>query len=304
VLWPSDQQVTLFPDEIGFFLLGGLQLPPLALLSLVRSAASTFAASDASVFPTVTSHGVQDVLVDVLDDVKNAQLMLGVGPDLCQNFGVKIGAIGHHHKRQETMLLEVTQKALHVILIIVANQCEGYGEITERVGGQEQRAMTEVNFIDTERSRELFQGPLAILGHVHLLNFPVEAIVEKALGQFEMEVPSQGFVKAVHAHLVVEQSVEDCFADSIGVFGPRLDSLNLSSEGLATGTTSAVFSDCQFDNEDLSVGDIADLAAMCLLEPPTFAALRTGESRRSTISFDDASARPNSIHACVLSGLS
>jgi hypothetical protein len=87
VLGPGDQQVALFPDEIGFFLLGSFLLLTLALLCLARSTASTFAASDACVFSAATSYGVQNMVVDVLDDVENAQLMLGMGPYLCQNFG-------------------------------------------------------------------------------------------------------------------------------------------------------------------------------------------------------------------------
>jgi len=70
----------------------------------------------------------------------------------------------------------------------------------------------------------MFQGPLAILAHVDLPDFPVEAIVEEALGQFEMEVSSQSLAQSFHAHLVVEQSVENRFANSIGVLGPQFDS--------------------------------------------------------------------------------
>jgi hypothetical protein len=88
-------------------------------------------------FSAATSYGVQDMVVDVLDDVENAQVMLGMGPYLCQNFGVKIRAIGHHHQGQEAMLFEIAQEALHVILIIGTNQGEGHGEIVERIGSQE-----------------------------------------------------------------------------------------------------------------------------------------------------------------------
>ena len=88
------------------------------------------------------------------------------------------------------MLFEIAQETLHVILIIGANQGEGHGEIIERIGSQEQGAMAKMNFIDTERPGEPFQRPLAILGHVDLPDFPVEAVVEKALGQFEVKIPS------------------------------------------------------------------------------------------------------------------
>jgi hypothetical protein len=164
--------------------------------------------------------------------------------------------------------------------------------------------MAEVNFIDTERSREPFQGPLPILGHVDLPDFPIEAIVKEALGQFEMEIPSQGLVKTFHAHLVVEQAIEDRIANPISVLGPRFDSRNLGSEGLAAGTTGAVFSDRQFDDDDLAIRDVADWTRVRLFKPATSAALRAGKSCRSTMTFDHANAWLDGIHACVLSGLS
>jgi hypothetical protein len=224
--------VTLFPDEIGFVLLGSFLLPTLALASLARSTASAFAASHSRVISAATSHDVQDMVIDVLDDVENAQLVLGVRPDLGQNFGIKIRAIGHHHQGQKTMLFEIVQETPHVVLIIGTNQGEGHGEIVERVGSQEQRAMAKMNFIDTERSGELLQSPLAILGHVHLPDFPVEAIVEEPVGQFEMEIPLQGFLKASHAHLVVEQTVEDSLTNPVGVLSPQFDSLDLARKVL------------------------------------------------------------------------
>src|ERR1700722_7024972 len=230
--------------------------------------------------------------------------MLSVGPYLYQNFGVKIRAVCHHHQGQETMLFEIAQETLHVILIIGTNQGEGHGEIVERIGSQEQGAMAKGNFIDTERSGEPFQGPLAILGHVHLPDFPVEAIVEEALGQFEMEIPSQGLVKALHAHLGVEQTVKNRLANPVGILGTQLDSLNLGSEGLAAGTTGAVFSDGQLDDKDLAVSDIADRTRVYLFEPPTPATMRTGKCCRSTMTFDHANAWVDGFHACVLSGLS
>src|SRR5580698_4239850 len=201
------------------------------------------------------------------------------------------------------MLFEIAQETPHVILIIGTNQGEGRGEIVERVGSQKQGAVAKVNFIDTECSGKPLQGPLAILGHVNLPDFPVQAIVKEALGQLEAEIPSQGLVKALHAHLVVEQAVEHRLANPVGILGTQFDSLNLGSEGLAAGTMGAVFSNGQLDDKDLAVRDIADRTGMRLFEPTMPAAMRTGKGRRSTKTFDHANAWFDGIHACVPLGL-
>jgi len=59
MLGTRDQQVTMFPNEIGFVLLGGFLTPTLALLSLARSPTSTFAASLACVLSAATPHGIE-----------------------------------------------------------------------------------------------------------------------------------------------------------------------------------------------------------------------------------------------------
>jgi hypothetical protein len=66
----------------------------------------------------------------------------------------------------------------------------------------------------------------------------------------------------------------------------------------------AVFSDSQHDDQNLAVGDIADRTRMGLFEPSASAAVRAGKGCRSTLTFDHANAWFDSIHACVLSGLS
>jgi hypothetical protein len=244
------------------------------------------------------------MFVDLFDDVENTQLMLGVRPYFRQDLGIQIRAIGHHDQGQEAVLLEIAQEAPHMILIIGAHHGEGHRNVAERIGCQQQGAMAKVDFIDTECSRELLQSPLAILGHIDLTDLPVQTVVKEALGQLQMKVAPQSFLKALHAHLVVEQTIENGFANSIGVLRSRLNPFNLRAEGLAAGATSAVFSDSQFDEKDFSVRKIADLTRMRLFEPATPTALRAGKGRRCTLSFDHANARTNSIHACVLSGVS
>jgi hypothetical protein len=136
------------------------------------------------------------------------------------------------------------------------------------------------------------------------MDLPVEAVVQKALREIEVKIALQCFAGAFHAHRVVEQTVDDCLADSVGVLGTQFDPLDMGSEGLATRAAGAVFSDGQFDEEYLTVSDIADQTRMSLFEPSRSAAVRARESRRSTLTFDYANAWFHGIHACVPPGLS
>ena len=113
-----------------------------------------------------------------------------------------------------------------------------------------------------------------------MADFPIEAVVEKAIGKIEMEIAFQGLAHPFHAHAVVEQPVDDRFADAVGVFGTRLDSLHLSPEGLATATAGAVFSHFDFEHDDLAIGDIANGPGVNILATPPLAARRARRARR------------------------
>lgn len=94
MLGTGDQQVSLLPDEVGllfaiqaFFVAG-------AFLSFGQASASAWASAGLSVLTAQAAQRVEDVLVDVFDDVKNAKLVAGSGPDFGQHFGVEVRAIG------------------------------------------------------------------------------------------------------------------------------------------------------------------------------------------------------------------
>jgi hypothetical protein len=107
----------------------------------------------------------------------------------------------------------------------------------------------------------------------------------------------------LHTHAVVEQTVEDRRADAVAVFRTRFDPLDLRPEGLATRATGAVFSDSDFEDEDLLKGDIADGARVRSLAPPSLATVWARVGFRGAPKLDHANARLKSIHACVLLGL-
>ncbi len=159
--------------------------------------------------------------------------------------------------------------------------------------------MTKMDFVDVERAGEILQGPLPVDRHVDLMDLPVEAVVQKALQEIEVKIALQGFAGAFHAHRVVEQTVDDRLADSVGVLGPQFDPLDMGPEGLATRAAGAVFSDGQFDDENFPIRDIADRPRVPLLASPRLAAVRAREGFRSALTLDHANAWLKSINACV-----
>ena len=76
------------------------------------------------------------MVVDVLDDVEDAELMASLRPDFGQQFGIKVRAVGDDDLRGKAVIFEISQEAAHVILIVGGNQSEGDGKIADRVGGQ------------------------------------------------------------------------------------------------------------------------------------------------------------------------
>ena len=137
-----------------------------------------------------------------------------------------------------------------------------------------------------------------------LADFPIEAVVEEAVGEIEEELPVQRFLQAVQAHAVIEQAVDDRVADAVGVFGPRFDAFDLRAKGLAARAAGAVFSDRQFDDQNLAEGNVANLSGVSVF---AFARLchtaDTGKvsGAQTAERYEHA---VNGFHACVLSGWS
>jgi hypothetical protein len=132
-----------------------------------------------------------------------------------------------------------------------------------------------------------------------LADLPVEAVVEKTIGKIEMEIAFQGLAQPFHTHAVVEQAVEDGFADAVGVFRAGFDPLDLRPESLATTTAGAVFSDFDFEDEDFAIGDIADAAGVNILPTPRLATVRARKRFGGAREPSHANARLSGIHACV-----
>jgi hypothetical protein len=103
------------------------------------------------------------------------------------------------------------------------------------------------------------------------------------------------------AHAVIEEAVDDGIADAVGVFGSWFDAWDLRAKRLAAVTSGAVFSDRQFDDDDLAESNVANESSVCVLPMSNPAALGTREGFWGATLAENANT--SGIHACVLRGL-
>jgi len=199
------------------------------------------------------------------------------------------------------VLTQVVQEPGHVVLIVGRNQSEGHGKIPEWVGGQQQRPVPQMQFVDAESAGKILECPLAVSGQVGLADFPIETVGEEPIGEIEMNVPLQGLLQAVNAHAIIEQAVEYGLADTVGVLGAGFDAFDLSTKCLAAIASGAVFSHREFDDNHFTQSDVANASGMSVFPLSQFTAVRTGKGLGSASLSNNANTQ--GFHACVLVGL-
>jgi len=136
----SHDQVAMLPHEVCLLLLGFPLAFAVPLLVLARTAPASLPSAFLSEFASEPSQGIEDMGIDVLDDVEDAELMPGGRPDISQDCWVKIRAVRDYHFGREAVGFEVAQEASHVVLIVGRNEGEGDGKIAKWIGGQQQRS--------------------------------------------------------------------------------------------------------------------------------------------------------------------
>jgi hypothetical protein len=113
-------------------------------------------------------------------------------------------------------------------------------------------------------------------GAVELSDLPIEAIVEEAIRQLEVEVTSQGLLDLLDAHAIIEDAVEDGLADLVVVMGLGRDALDLGAEGGAAVAGSPVFGGGDMEEEDGLVGEGANGAFVEVLASAESSTARAG----------------------------
>src|SRR5262249_9246128 len=157
--------------------------------------------------------GIQHLVQHVAQQVEDAQLVLGGGPNVGQHLRVQAGAVADHHLRPQPPAGQVAQEAPQVVLVVGPNQGEADGQVGQRVGGQQQRVGTQVQFIDAQRPGEALQHQLAVPGQVEAGHLPAQAVVDEAVGQFHQEVAPHRGLGLLDVKAVAQQAVEDGVAN-------------------------------------------------------------------------------------------
>lgn len=117
---------------------------------------------------------------------------------------------------------------------------------------------------------------MAAGGAIDLTNLPVEAVVEEAGGQVEVEVAQEGVVDLLDGHAIVEDTIEDGLAHLVVVVGLGLDALDLGAEGGRAVAAGTIFGGGDVQEEDGLVGDGADGAVVEVLASAELATVRAG----------------------------
>src|SRR5580704_3093655 len=94
MLGTSHDEIAMLPDEVGLFLAGLPAASPCPLLRLARSSPPSLASASLGQLASESSQGIEHADVDVFEDMKDTQLMAGIGPEFGQQFRVEVRAIG------------------------------------------------------------------------------------------------------------------------------------------------------------------------------------------------------------------
>src|SRR5262249_34715455 len=237
-----DDQEAMLPDE-SCLVLGGRALPaPPGLLPLVGPAAPALAARPPAprLRPPQTPYGIQDLVQHVAQQVKDAQLVFGIGPDLGQQLRVQVRPVADYHLGLEPPAGQVTQEAPQVLLVVGPDQGEANGQVGQRVGGQEQGVAAQVQFIDAQRAGKALQDQLAVLRQFQAGQLPAQAVVDEAVGEAHEEVALHGSPGLLDVEAVVQQAVQDGLADGGIVVGLGGHVQGPGAEVLAAAAAGAV----------------------------------------------------------------
>ena len=163
-----------------------------------------------------------------------------------------------------------------MLLVVAADQGESHGEVGDGVSGQKQGEAAQVKLIDAQGSGEPLDDHLAVRLEVELGDFPADAVVDEAPGQFQGEVAPHRREGALGVEAVIEDAVEDGLTDRAVVVGPGGDAHRPGAEGLAAATARLALGIVDVEAGHLAVGQRADTTAKAASAASGDAAVRAG----------------------------
>src|SRR6185437_16952492 len=112
--------------------------------------------------PLQAADALQHLVQHVTHQVKDAQLVQGIRPNLSQQLRVEVGTVTDHDLGFEPPVGQVTQEAAHVFLVVGPDQGETNRQVGQRVGGQQQGVSAQVQLIDAQGAGETLEYQLAV----------------------------------------------------------------------------------------------------------------------------------------------
>jgi hypothetical protein len=206
------------------------------------------------------AHRSKDQGVDVLEEVEDAELVPGGGPQLVQHGGVQGRAVGDDHPRSQAPGLEVLQEAAQVTGVVPADEGEAHGQVGQRIGGHQQGKAAQVDLIDAQRPGELREDAPAVRRQVELRDLPPQAVVDEALGQGQQEVALQRVKRALDVEAILQESVKDGLPDCVVVGGLGRDREGPGAEVFTTAAAGLVLCIVDVEPRLLAVRQGADSA--------------------------------------------
>ena len=186
--------------------------------------------------------------------------MVGLGPKFGQHGRVEVRAVGDYGLGLQPPVLEVLEEPSHVILIVGTDQREGHRQITDRVGGQQEGILAQVQFIHAEGAAEVLQDHAAMLGQIELSSPVAKLVVDEPRGEFQQELTAQRLQSLFDVHAVLDDAIQDQIADLVVVEGPGEDALGGVAEGCATIALGLILAAGDLQIGDGLIDDGADLA--------------------------------------------
>jgi hypothetical protein len=165
-----------------------------------------------------------------------------------------------------------------VVLVVATDQGEGYRQVGDGIGRQEQGEAAQVEFIYAHRAGELLQDHAAMRLQVEAGDAPAQAVVDEALREFQAEVTAHGGEDTFDVEAVLQDPVEDGIADPLVVVGLGRDSERPGAKELATGAACFVFRVDDMEVCLLAVGEGTDTTMKGTLAMAALAAVGAGMS--------------------------
>lgn len=186
------------------------------------------------------ANGAQNALVDIGDDMENAELMVSLGPDLFKRPWIEGRAVTDDRLRLKTPVFQVLHEPSHVRGVVARDQCAADRVIGNRVAGQQNHAATKVDFIDAQDATELFQDVLPECIAVELADRIFERRVNIARGKLEQEITLHALLDRGQVLLVLQNAIDDCLPDFVIVFRFEVDTRRMAVKRFAATAVGSI----------------------------------------------------------------